>query len=102
MTTLVRRLCAVTTGWMLAALTACGGGGAATESGSPAPAAAPGTGVVEGVVLASRDSSPIAGATVSSNGRRVGRIYGAESGFFIEADGVSQPLGRAVSRLKAY
>jgi hypothetical protein len=68
MTTLMRRLSAVTSVWMLATLMACGGG---NEASTPPPAAASGAGAVEGVVLASRDSQPVAGATVTAAGRTV-------------------------------
>jgi hypothetical protein len=69
MTTFMRRLRAAMAACMLAVLAACGGGDA---TGGAPPADAPPTGeggVVEGRVLASRDASPIAGATVSVGGR---------------------------------
>ena len=66
MTTLMRRLSAVTSVWVLATLVGCGGG---NEARTPPPAAPSGAGAVEGVVLASRDSQPVVGATVSAAGR---------------------------------
>ena len=66
MTTLMRRLSAVTSVWVLATLVGCGGG---NEAETPRRATPSGAGAVEGVVLASRDSQPVAGATVSAAGR---------------------------------